>query len=119
MFQEKWKPLDQTDLHAYIGVLLLAGVYRSKGEATASLWNEENGRPIFRATMSLETFHMISRVIRFDNRDTRAGRREREKLAAIRDVWDKWVEILPLLYNPGPHVTVDEHLVPFRARCPF
>lgn len=119
VFQEKWKPLDPTDLHAYIGILVLAGVYRSKGEATASLWDEENGRPIFRATMSLETFHMISRVIRFDNRDTRAGRRERDKLAAIRDVWDKWVEILPLLYNPGPHVTVDERLVPFRGRCPF
>ncbi|XP_054883216.1 piggyBac transposable element-derived protein 4-like [Poeciliopsis prolifica] len=119
VFQEKWKPLDPTGLHAYIGILLLAGVYRSKGEATASLWNEENGRPFFRATMSLETFHMISRVIRFDNRDTRAGRRERDKLAAIRDVWDKWVEILPLLYNPGPHVTVDERLIPFRGRCPF
>ncbi|XP_021162792.2 piggyBac transposable element-derived protein 3 isoform X1 [Fundulus heteroclitus] len=119
VFQDKWKPLDRTDLNAYIGVLLLAGVYRSKGEATASLWNEETGRPIFRATMSLETFHMISRVIRFDNRDTRAGRRERDKLAAIRDVWDKWVEILPLLYNPGPYVSVDERLVPFRGRCPF
>nr|XP_046255654.1 piggyBac transposable element-derived protein 4-like [Scatophagus argus] len=119
VFQEKWKPLDQTDLHAYLGILLLAGVYRSRGEATASLWDEEYGRPIFRATMSLEKFHMISRVIRFDNRDTRAGRRERDKLAAIRDVWDKWVEILPLLYNPGPHVTVDERLVPFRGRCPF
>ncbi|XP_053351170.1 piggyBac transposable element-derived protein 4-like [Clarias gariepinus] len=119
VFQEKWKPLDQTDLRAYLGILVLAGVYRSKGEATASLWNEENGRPIFRATMSLETFHIISRVIRFDNRDTRAGRRERDKLAAIRDVWNKWVEILPLMYNPGIHVTVDERLVPFRGRCPF
>ncbi|KAL4007576.1 hypothetical protein ACER0C_001428 [Sarotherodon galilaeus] len=119
VFQEKWKPLDQTDLHAYIGILILAGVYRSKGEATASLWNEENGRPIFRATMSLETFLKISCVIRFDNRESRAGRRERDKVAAIRDVRDKWVEILPLLYNPGPHVTVDERLVPFRGRCPF
>ncbi|XP_014853421.1 PREDICTED: piggyBac transposable element-derived protein 3-like [Poecilia mexicana] len=119
VFQEKWKPLDPSDLHAYIGILVLAGVYRSKGEATASLWNEEYGRPIFRATMSLETFHRISRVIRFDNRDTRAGRCEKDKLAAIRDVWDKWVKILPLLYNPGPHVTVGESLIPFRGCCPF
>lgn len=37
----------------------------------------------------------------------------RDKLAAIRDVWDKWVDMLPLLYNPGPHVTVDERFVPF------
>lgn len=58
-------------------------------------------------------------MIRFHNRDTRAGRRERDKLAAIRTVWDKWVERLPLLYNPGPNVTVDERLVAFRGRCPF
>lgn len=44
--QEKWKPLDQTDLHAFIGILVLAGAYRSKGEATGSLWNEENGRTV-------------------------------------------------------------------------
>lgn len=37
----------------------------------------------------------------------------KEKLAAIRDVWYKWLEILPLLYNPGTHVTVDERFVPF------
>ncbi|KAK2873700.1 hypothetical protein Q8A73_024415, partial [Channa argus] len=47
--------------------------------------------------LSLETFHMISHVIRFEHCDTRAGRRERDKLAAIRY----------------------EHLVPFRGRYPF
>ncbi|KAK1887615.1 PiggyBac transposable element-derived protein 4 [Dissostichus eleginoides] len=69
--------------------------------------------------MSLQTFHVISRVIRFDNLETRPGRRERDKLAAIRDVWDRWVERLPLIYNPGPQVTVDEPLVPFKGCCPF
>ncbi|XP_071210173.1 piggyBac transposable element-derived protein 4-like, partial [Salvelinus alpinus] len=42
-----------------------------------------------------------------------------QKLAAIREVWEKWVERLPYLYNPGPEVTVDEQLVPFKGRCPF
>lgn len=27
------------------------------------------------------------------------------KLAAIRKVWDGWVERLPLMYNPGPELT--------------
>ena len=59
--------------------------------------------------MSLETFHIFSRVIRFDNRETKAGRRESDKLAAVRTVWDKWVEQLSLRYNnPGPNITVDE-----------
>eukprot|EP00064_Thunnus_orientalis_P004045 superscaffoldBa00000354_g4056 len=39
--------------------------------------------------------------------------------AAIRDVWDKKVCHLPLLYNPGIDVTVDERLVPLRGHCAF
>ncbi|XP_060786554.1 piggyBac transposable element-derived protein 3-like [Neoarius graeffei] len=116
---ERWKDLDYIHLHAYLGVLILAGVYKSKDESTASLWDAETGRALFRATMSLETFHIFSRAVRFDNHETRAVRRETDKLAAIRTVWDKWVEQLPLLYNPGPYVTVDERLVAFRGRCPF
>lgn len=54
---DKWKDIDEEFLDAYIGVLLLAGVYRSCNEATDSLWHASTGRNIFRATMSLQTFH--------------------------------------------------------------
>ncbi|XP_060791674.1 piggyBac transposable element-derived protein 4 isoform X2 [Neoarius graeffei] len=118
-YGDSWKRMDETDLHAYLGLLILAGVYRSRGEAAASLWDAENGRPIFRATMPLKLFYTYSRMLRFDNRESRPARRVADKLAAIREVWDKWVERLPYLYNPGPDVTVDEQLVPFRGRCPF
>ncbi|KAM4613310.1 piggyBac transposable element-derived protein 4-like [Polymixia lowei] len=119
VFGERWKELDQAALQAYMGLLILAGVYRSNHEATMSLWDAEFGRPIFRATMTLHQFHLISRVICFDIRDTRPARWRKDKLAAIRDAWDRWVERLPLMFNPGPEVTVDERLVPFRGRCPF
>ncbi|XP_045067740.1 piggyBac transposable element-derived protein 4-like [Coregonus clupeaformis] len=118
----RWKAMDSTDLRAYVGLLILAGVYRSRGEAASSLWDAESGRTIFRATMPLKVFHAYSRLLRFDDRQTRAERRAAgggDKLAAVREVWDKWVERLPLLYNPGADVTVDEQLVPFRGRCPF
>lgn len=62
------------------GVLVLAGAYKSKDESTASLWDAGTGR----ATSS----HIFSRVIRFDNRETWAVGRERDKLAAIRTVWN-------------------------------
>ncbi|XP_060766902.1 piggyBac transposable element-derived protein 4-like [Neoarius graeffei] len=118
-YGDSWKRMDETDLHAYLGLLILAGVYRSRGEAAASLWDAENGRPIFRATMPLKLFYTYSRMLQFDNHELRPARRVADKLAAIREVWDKWVERLPYLYNPGPDVTVDEQLVPFRGRCPF
>ena len=51
---------------------------------------------------------MISRVLRLDNGDTRA---RSDKPAPIRDVWDRWVQLLPLMFNPGPEVTVD-------GKCP-
>ncbi|KAJ8409884.1 hypothetical protein AAFF_G00209250 [Aldrovandia affinis] len=89
VFKDNWKMIDKTDLDAYLGLLLLAGVYRSNNEATASLWDAETGRSIFRATMSLQTFHVISRVIRFDNRETRVARRAADKLAPIRELWEK------------------------------
>ncbi|XP_053171655.1 piggyBac transposable element-derived protein 4-like [Scomber japonicus] len=119
-YGQEWKKgIDETDLRAYIGLLILAGVYRSRGEAAASLWDAESGRAIFRATMPLKVFHGYSRLLRFDDLETRPARRSTDKLAAIREVWDKWAARLPLLYNPGPDVTVDEQLVPFRGRCPF
>ncbi|XP_054717484.1 piggyBac transposable element-derived protein 4-like [Uloborus diversus] len=119
IFGDKWQKIDYNDLHCYLGLLILAGVFKSHGEALTSLWSEEFGRPIFRAAMSLKRFKVISRVLRFDNKNTRAERRLSDKMAAIREWWDTWVEVLPKLYNPGNHVTIDEHLVGFRGRCPF
>lgn len=119
VYLENWRDLNIADLDAYIGLLLLAGVYRSSNEATTSLWDEYKGRHLFRATMSLKKFKMISRVIRFDDRETRQRRRSNDKFAAIRELWDKWVEILPNLFNPEAYVTVDEQLIAFRGKCPF
>lgn len=119
VYGDKWKEIDGVEFSAYIGLLLLAGVFKSCNECTESLWDAEKGRPIFRATMSLQRFFHISRVLRFDDREMRSCRRQKDKFAAIRDLWDMWVEILPKLFNPSAYVTVDEQLVSFRGNCPF
>ncbi|XP_064809134.1 piggyBac transposable element-derived protein 4-like [Oncorhynchus masou masou] len=118
-YGDGWRPMDSTDLRAYVGLLILAGVYRSRGEAAASLWDAESGRTVFRATMPLKVFHKYSRLLRFDDRQSRPARLATDRLAAIREVWNLWEERQPALYNPGPDVMVDEQLVPFRGRCPF
>eukprot|EP00063_Salmo_salar_P069643 XP_014044478.1 PREDICTED: uncharacterized protein LOC106597882 [Salmo salar] len=109
-YGDGWRPMDSVDLRAYLGLLILAGIYRSRGEAAASLW--ESGRTVFRATMPLKVFHKYSRLLRFDDRRSRLAA---DRLAAIREVWDLWEERLPALYNPGSDLTVDEQLVPFRG----
>ncbi|KAK0134389.1 hypothetical protein N1851_030046 [Merluccius polli] len=88
-FSKIWRQLEEDGRD--IGLLILA----------ASLWDAESGRAIFHATMPLKIFHTYSRMIRFDDRESRPARRATDKLAAIREVWDKWAERLPYLYNKG------------------
>lgn len=73
-YGDSWKRMDETDLHAHIGLLILADVYRSRGEAAASLWDAESGRMVFRAAMPLKLFQAYSRLRRFDDRESRVSR---------------------------------------------
>ncbi|XP_039462577.1 uncharacterized protein LOC120436178 [Oreochromis aureus] len=118
-----WKPMGRVEFRAYVGLLVFAGVYRSRGEACESLWDAESGRSVFRAAMPLKTFRAYSGALRFDDRETRQARRGEggghgyDKLAPIRAVWDEWCTRLPAMYRPGLEVTVDERLVPFRENA--
>lgn len=85
----KNKTIVMSDLDAYMGLLILAGVYRSHGEAASNLLNADARRPIFHATMSLQMFHTILEVLRFDNCKTRPVWCVTDKMVAIRDVWGK------------------------------
>lgn len=95
----EWKDIDATDLQAYIGLVLLTGVYRSHNESTRSLWDENTGRAVFRATMSLKTFKTIGICLRFEDKRSRPRRLKEDKLAAFRDIWEMWTARLPLLYK--------------------
>ena len=69
VYGDNWMKVDKTDLQGNLGLLILAGVYRSNKEATSSLWHTRSGRANFHATMPLKKFHIISRVIAFYDRD--------------------------------------------------
>ncbi|XP_031627785.1 piggyBac transposable element-derived protein 4-like [Contarinia nasturtii] len=73
--------IDSNLLHAYIAVLILAGVYRSKNENLVDLFDGEYGRPIFRAIMSKKTFQYMSRVMRFDDVMNRRQQKSTDKFA--------------------------------------
>ena len=44
IYKDNWKEVTQTDMKAYMGVLIMAGVYRSRNESTSNLWDAESGR---------------------------------------------------------------------------
>ncbi|XP_019219113.1 piggyBac transposable element-derived protein 4 [Oreochromis niloticus] len=111
-----WREMDCDEFRAYVGLLILAGVYRSRNESSLSLWGEKYGRDIFRATMSHKRFHQIGGALRFDDK---LSRPREDKLAAFRKVWDLWTHRLELLFSPDRDICVDEQLVPYRGRCNF
>lgn len=113
-----WRDVDTVELRAYIGLLILAGVYRSRNESTFSLWSEKSGRGIFRATMSHKRFHQITRILCFDDKRSQPPYRD-DKLAPFRKLWEMWTHRLPMLFNPDRDICVDEQLVPYRGRCSF
>ena len=108
-----------TEMKAFLGLLIVAGVSHSAHESLDELWCAKTGRPIFRATMTLKRFESFLRFMRFDNKNTRPQRREQDKLAAFRDVWTMFDAQLPKFYILSTDLTVDEQLVSFRGKCPF
>ena len=45
-----WIPVDDTEMTAFIGLNLLAGLHKSNHEPISSLWSEKEGRPVYIAT---------------------------------------------------------------------
>ena len=69
--------------------------------------------------MSAKRFKNILRFLSFDDYRTREKRKRTDKLAAMRDVWILFLTRLPLMFQPGMDMTVDEKLMSFRGRCGF
>ena len=108
-----------TDIHAYLGLCILRGVYKGSNESLEELWSQDHGRKVFRDTMPLYKFTSIKRFLRFDNPATRNARLQRDKLAAVRLLLDGFVSNTKKCYMPAYNVTVDEQLYPYRGRCRY
>lgn len=71
----KVKRTTLSEIKACIGLLYMAGVFKSNRQNLDDLWaNDETGMEIFRSTMSLQCFRFLLQCLRFDDRTTRATR---------------------------------------------
>jgi len=57
--------------------------------------------------------------MRFDERLTRNESRGRDKLAPIRQLWDKWESNIRRMLHPYEIITAYKQLLPFCGHCPF
>lgn len=116
---ERWKKTDCIEIRAFIGLLINAGLKKEGISDFGEFWDPLQGCPLFRACMSRNRFSNIRRHLRFDDKNTRSARRDRDKFAPFRDVWETINKNLLKHYIPGKTLTIDEQLVPFRGRVSF
>ncbi|CAG4983755.1 unnamed protein product [Parnassius apollo] len=88
-------------------------------EVLREILDKNTGINYFRSTMSEKRFEFLTNCLRFDDRSTRAERRQHSKLAPIKELFDHIVETSKSLYSPSDCTTIDEQLLGFRGRCPF
>ncbi|XP_049847194.1 uncharacterized protein LOC126299375 [Schistocerca gregaria] len=69
--------------------------------------------------MSWTRFFELTKILRFDDKNTREIHRQTDKFAPMREIFESFNSSLPLYFIPDLHTTVDEMLSLFRGRCPF
>jgi len=109
------RDFDLIGLKAAVGLLILIGVMSGKRESLEQMWSEGTGRPKLRSTMLLKRFKTFLGTGRVDDKSTRSARQQNDKLAAIREMFNSFVDKCHTLYEPLLFVCIDETLVSFRG----
>ena len=117
--QDKWCETDEIEIMAFIGILIHLGALKQNIFPTELIWDVQNGNALARSTMTRSRFLSLSKRLRFDDKEIRSERRNRDEFAPIRDIWEQLMSNMRKHYVPGPFITVDEQLIPWRGMCKF
>ncbi|CAI5643281.1 unnamed protein product [Oreochromis niloticus] len=99
-----WKPMGRVEFRAYVGLLVLAGVYRSQGEACESLREPVGRRERQVRVQSRDAAQDLSSLL-----ERAALRRQRDQTSQARRGW-------PRLRQTGPHQSCVGQVVREAAR---
>ena len=95
------------ELNTFLGFIIRAGANRDNMTALCNFYKEMDSKPFYRTCMSFDRIKFLLRCLRFDNFWDREERKNSDKLAAIRDVWDMFIPLLRRFYIPGLELAVD------------
>jgi hypothetical protein len=105
---------------ALLGLLYVIGTRKGHNANVRELWTADSaGVQILRVCMSYDRFLLLLCYIRFDDLQTRPGRRQTDKLAQVRTILDIFVKKCKQCCNTSEFTTIVEMLLPFRGHCSF
>lgn len=109
------------EIRAFLGILLLSGTLGSNRKKTKQIWDNTKGSGVESCylAMSEKRFHFLLRCLRFDDVTDRQQRKELDRLAPIRELFEHMVQSFKSFFTPSEYCTLDEQLVAFRGKCPF
>lgn len=107
------------EIKALLGLLVLTAAMKNNHLPTNELFDTSLCGERYKAGMSEVRFCFLLNCLRFDSKETRDERKEKDKFAPIREFWDEFIKSCMDSYKPGSYVTIDEQLLAFRGRCPF
>ena len=108
---------DVLSLKAVIGLLYFRGASMDQQIPVRDLF-AESANSFYRTVMSRNDLVTFLSILSFDDRTTRQVRKETDKFAAFREVFELWNETLPKYFTPSGFLTIDEQLVSSRCRSP-
>ena len=113
--------MDQKELDALVGLLYHSGRMNVTNLTVSDLWttNPMDKMDMYSATMGKNRFKVLMSALRFDDKTTRAQRKENDPFAPFRVVSDLFSAACREHFKPGKDLTVDERMVPYRGRVKF
>lgn len=113
--------IDETEMKAFLGILVYTSVFKSGNESINSLFaTDGTGRAVFRCTMPKRRFEFLLTVLRFDDATLRNEKQnEGDPVPHISKIFNKFIENSQNAFSLGTNATIDEMLVAFRGRCKF
>ncbi|GBM97870.1 hypothetical protein AVEN_185579-1 [Araneus ventricosus] len=95
------------------------GLYGEKNFPLNTLCSTVWGPPFFSQSMDRDCFKEITHLLCFDHKTERSERLKSDKFTLASALWYPLIENSATCYKPGVNLTVDEQLLPFKARGPF
>ncbi|KAJ4432845.1 hypothetical protein ANN_21484 [Periplaneta americana] len=110
---------NRTEFLAFLGILISIGANNDASLDYHDLWSGELGRSAHIAGMSRIRFRDLLWIIRFDDKSTREIRRQSDKFAPLREIFQLINANFPKFYCAYKNTTIDEMLSLFRGNCRF